>query len=396
MEENQMEYTTHQEVDLSEIGIGLYALSGVYGRKDVKHVKRMLKKAYEAGVTLFDTAQAYGNAESILGETVHSFREDIFIATKVGIREGFTPDLSESMVRTACEESLQRLQTAYIDLYQVHFHDMNTPVAETVGALNDLVAEGKIRYYGVGHLPQDTAETYCKKGNIFSILMELSAVSRRALTTMLPLCKMYKAAGIAFSTTGRGILTGRYDSSTTFEPGDIRTIDPLFQREQFESALRVTQACTAIATRLGKTPVQVALAWVLEQPGIVCALTGPSTVSHMEENCGGSGWSLPEEDCATLEALFKREDAWLEKQQVHTIHLILSEPLAPDFLQAFTDLVYALETSITAGIAPEEKIMPLFQELFGTRKNKDEKKMGEIQQKMQDLLDDAVQGAAHS
>jgi aryl-alcohol dehydrogenase-like predicted oxidoreductase len=390
-----MEYRTHKGEELSEIGVGLYALAGVYGEKDVKGFTKMLKDAHALGVTVFDTAEAYGDAESVLGETVGPYRDDIFIATKVGIREGLEPDLSETYVKAACDESLQKLQTGYIDLYQVHFDDPRTPVEETIAVLNDLVAEGKIRHYGVGHLPAEKVKKYCKKGNLFSILMELSAVSRRSLTTLLPLCRTYNTGGIAFSTTGRGILTGRFDTTSQFEPGDIRNIDPLFQREQLESALRITDTCRAIATRRERTPVQVALAWVLQQPGILCALTGPSSVPHLQENCGGSGWSLSGEDTAELEALLEREGTWVRTRQVQTIRLILSEPLSTDFSQGFKDLVYVMETSITTGLAPEDSIMPFFYELFETRKEKDQKKLSEIQENLKDLLDSFTGSGDH-
>ncbi|MBU7030969.1 MAG: aldo/keto reductase [Theionarchaea archaeon] len=381
-----MEYRTHKGIDLSEIGVGLYALAGVYGKKDVKGIKKMLTRAHELGITVFDTAEAYGNAESVLGETAAPFRDEIFIATKVGIREGTEPNLSEEYVKAACDDSLQRLQTEYIDLYQVHFDDPSTRVEETIGALNDLVAMGKIRHYGVGHLPEERVKRYCQKGNPFSILMELSAVSRRSLTTLLPLCRAYNTGGIAFSTTGRGILTGRFDKTPQFEPEDIRNIDPLFQREQFESALRIAHTCRTIAVLRGRTPVQVALAWVLEQPGIICALTGPSSIPHLKENCGGSGWSLPLEDMTELLALFEREDQWVRTRQTETIKSIVSSPLPRNFSEGFKDLLYVMETSITANIAPEEIITPFFHELIKTRKEKDQKKLREIQGNLKGLL----------
>jgi aryl-alcohol dehydrogenase-like predicted oxidoreductase len=381
-----MEYRTHDGVELSEIGVGLYALTGVYGKKDEQRFRKMLMKAYEEGVTFFDTAEAYGNAESVLGETVHSYRDDVVIATKVGMREGVEPNLSESSVRNACEDSLKRLNTDYIDLYQVHFDDPKTPVEETIGVLDDLIAEGKIRHYGVGHLPREKVEKYCKKGAIFSVLMELSAVSRRSLTTLLPLCRAHEAGGIAFSATGRGILTGRFNKTAHFEPGDIRNIDPLFQREHFESALRITDACRRIAKHHEKSTVQVALAWVLQQPGIICALTGPSSDSHLQENCGASGWSLSREDMRELETLFKREDAWMKVQQLHTIESILSEPLPTDLRKAFRDLLYVLETSVTAELTSEQEIMPLFHDLFSARKNEDHDLLAVLQETLTDVV----------
>ena len=133
--------------------MGTYSLSGVYGSKDIEKFRRMIKRAFKLGANFFDTAEGYGDAEKILGETVESFREEIIIATKVGIRKGFEPNLSRKYVLKACDRSLKRLKTDYIDLYQVHFNDPVTPIGEVVKTLEELVDMGKIRYYGIGHLP---------------------------------------------------------------------------------------------------------------------------------------------------------------------------------------------------------------------------------------------------
>ncbi|MBU7046968.1 MAG: aldo/keto reductase, partial [Theionarchaea archaeon] len=148
-----MEYRLCKGVEVSEVGVGCYSLAGVYGKKDVTIFKKMLERAFELGVNFFDTAEGYGNAERVLGETVKSYREDVLIATKVGVKEGVKPNLSDAYIRNACEESLTQLQTDYIDVYQVHFDDLETPVEETVNALDNLVDEGKILHYGLGHLP---------------------------------------------------------------------------------------------------------------------------------------------------------------------------------------------------------------------------------------------------
>ncbi|KYK33696.1 MAG: aldo/keto reductase [Theionarchaea archaeon] len=382
-----MEYRSHKGFDLSEIGIGCYALAGVYGKKDGEEFKRMLDRAYKMGVNFFDTAEGYGDAEGILGETVKPFREDVYIATKVGVKEGIEPNLSGEYIQRACEQSLERLGTDYIDLYQVHFDDPKTPVEETVHAFENLVNEGKIRHYGVGHLPVGKVETYCRKGHVFSVLMELSAVARRSRKELLPLCQKYKVGGIAFSTTGRGLLTGKFKGTPTFEPGDIRHMDPLFQRENFQSALRIVEKFEELGREYKKTPVQVAIAWVLSQPGIVCALTGPSTVAHLEENIGGSGWALSSEHGKELEELFKKEDEWLQKEQLSSIRSILSRELPQEFSKAFADLVYVLETSILLELVEEKEVLPVFYELFSMRKTPDTAQLESIQEKLKNILD---------
>lgn len=366
-----METRKHLDFSISEIGMGCYGLSGAYGTKDIEEYKRTLRRAYELGVNFFDAAEAYGDAEQVLGEVVKPFREEVIIATKVGAREGMKPNLSEAYVREACEGSLGRLGTEYVDLYQVHFDDPETPIEETVAALETLVKEGKIRHYGLGHLPAERVETYCQTGKVFSVLMEFCAVARGTYQQILPLQKEYNFGMIAFSVTGRGMLTGKIRAGHTFEPGDIRNMDPLFQRARFESGLRVAGKMAQVGERIGKTPAQVAIAWVLAQPGITCALTGPSTIAHLEENLGGSGWQLTPEDLTALETFMAEEDAWLGEEQRNTVHSLLTTPL-PDPQQAFVDLVYVIETAINLGMIEESEVLPVFYELFDLRQGLDE------------------------
>lgn len=384
-----MKYRKHKGFKVSEVGVGCYSLSGVYGGKDIEEFKRMIDRACELGVNFFDTAYTYGDAERILGEAVKPIRDDIYIATKIGVKQNIKPDLSRKYVKNVCEESLERLQTHYIDLYQVHFDDPNTPVKETVGALEELVDDGKIRQYGVGHLPLERVETYCEAGDIFSVLMELSAVARNSRKTLLPLCRRYDVGAIAFSTTGRGLLTGKIGKEPKFEPGDIRTVDPLFQRENFESGLRVAEKFAELGKQYGKTSVQVAIVWVLSHQEVICSLTGPSTIPHLEENLGGSGWRISSEDIEDLEVFFQNEDAWLVREQRASIKQILSSQIPKDQSQAFSDLIYAIETALAIGLTSEEEILPVFQELWGMRKTLDEDvlpKLTSIQHRLREKI----------
>lgn len=384
-----MKYRKQRDLRFSEVGVGTYSLSGVYGAKNIEEFKRMINRAFELGVNFFDTAEAYGNAEEILGEAVKAFREEIHIATKVGLREGYKPDLSREYIKKACVESLQRLQTDYIDLYQVHFNDPNTPIEETVSVLKELVDEEKIRYYGVCHLPKAVIEDYCKIGNPFSVLAELSAVARESHENLFPLYQKYNLGIIAFSTTGRGLLTGRFKANQKFEVEDIRSLDPLFQRERFRSGLRTAKKLAELGERYGKTSTQVAIAWVLAQLGVICALTGPSTIKHLEENIDGSGWGIPKEDLEELEAFFKREDEWLEQGQKVSVKRILSKPLQEP-QKAFVDLIYVIETGMSLHLISEEKVLPVFYELYGMKKKLNEKgiesKLEKIQVQLRNLI----------
>ncbi|MDI6860889.1 MAG: aldo/keto reductase [Caldisericia bacterium] len=364
-----MNYKEYKKFKISEIGIGTYSLSGVYGKKDLNEFKKMINRAYELGINFFDTAEAYGDAEKILGEFVKDFRKNIYIATKVGIKKGVIPNLKEDYILTACEESLKNLKTDYIDLYQIHFNDPYTPVEETVNALEKLKKEGKIREYGIGHLPMSIVEEYFKIGNVFSFLVELSAVVRESKRDLIPLSEKYNIGIIAFSTTGRGILTGKFNENKKFEPQDIRNFDPLFQYEKFESAIRIYNKFKELSKKYDKTPVQMAINWVLCQNKIITALIGPSNIEHLEEDIKASGFKISNDDLNELEIFFKKEDEWIKEEAKKRIYKILNEPLNLDFFKNFKDLVYVIEMSLILKLTEEKEILPIFQKLFGFLKN---------------------------
>jgi aryl-alcohol dehydrogenase-like predicted oxidoreductase len=361
-----MEYRLHKDEKISEIGWGGYALSGVYGKKDPDAFIGVIRRAYDLGVNFFDVADIYGPAEEILGRAVVPFRDQVWIATKMGWGAEGMPDCSFGHVRASCDKSLERLGTDYIDLYQIHFSDLKTPVEETVEALEKLKAEGKIRHYGVGHIQPERMEAYFNTGMIFSAMMEFSAVARGAQEKKLPLCQENSVAVIAFSPTGRGLLTDKIKSGHIFEEGDIRQIDPLFQRERFASGLKVAERFRILSQEYEKTPVQVAIAWVLAQPGVLCALTGPSTIPHLDENLGASGWALTSNDLEELDRFFNKEDRRLQREQKQSLRIILEDEMVSE--SAFTNLVYVFETLVENGWVTEQDIMPLFTQLYALRK----------------------------
>jgi aryl-alcohol dehydrogenase-like predicted oxidoreductase len=288
-------------------------------------------------------------------------------------------------VRLSCERSLRRLQTDFLDLYQIHFDDPNTPPEETVDALEGLRAEGKIRHYGVCHLPPVRLKTYLARGGLFSALVELSGAARSARRRVLPPCRAHDVAVLAHGVTGRGLLTGKIGPGHVFEEGDIRRIDPLFQRERFASGLRVAEAFRALGRRYSKTPVQVAIAWVLAQSGVVCALTGPSSIPHLEENVGAAGWTLDREDLAKLEELFKREDWRMQAEQSENVRAILKGRC--DREVAFADLVYVLESLADMHLAGEQQILTMFRRLWPLRGRQDAAALERMRTIQADLRD---------
>jgi len=381
-------YQTCDSWNLSRIGLGCYALSGAYGDVDSAGFERTIREAFDQGVNFFDTAEGYGSAEAFLGKALAPIRDEVYIATKLSGESG-SPDLSWPAVRQACDASLRRLGTDVIDLYQIHFDDPNTPVLETVSALDTLVAAGKIRRYGVSHLPVGRVQAYAETGGLFSILMELSPVARMAAQTLLPICVEHNLAGIAFSVTGRGILSGRYAAGHAFAEGDIRRMDPLFKRESFASAQRIRQFLARLGEAYQATPVQMGIAWVLAQPGVACALTGTTSSAHLAENLASSEIDLAGDHLAALERFFVEEDGRLATAQKETILRLLQTPLTSEAEEAFNDLVYVMETAAKLGMVAEDRVMPVFLELFALRKVLDEHalaQMAGIQQLLRDLL----------
>lgn len=357
----------HDGLEVGEIGVGVYGLSGAYGAKDRGEVARTLERAVELGVTLFDAAAAYGEAEAFLGGVLAPHGDRVRVATKVGLRDGRTPDLSPAWLRASCERSLAALRREAIDLYQVHFDDPATPPEAAVAALEALREEGKIRRWGLGHLSPDRLRAWLAAGRPFSVLMELSAAARDARQRLLPPVREAGAAAIAFSVTGRGLLTGAVGPDTRFAAADIRAIDPLFAPDGRASGLRVAAALAEIAGRHGRTPAQAAVAWALAQPGVLCALVGPSTVAHLEEDVAASGWDLDAGEIASLEAVLAREDAWLAGRQLANLRRILDAPVGEDAGAAFAELVQACESAVARGLVAEEALLPLFHELFALK-----------------------------
>ncbi len=367
---------------VSRVGIGCYSLSGAYGKKDTGEFRKMLEGAVEEGVTFFDTAETYGDeAERILGQTLKRVRNRVWISTKAGVKGKDKPDLSRNAVNESCENSLRSLATDYIDLYLVHFDDPRTSVEETVGALKDLVKEGKIRYYGVSHLPIRRIEEYCRVGNIFSIMGEFSAVSPQARENIFPLCQENDLGMIAFSVTGRGILTGRFDEERTFEAGDIRKLDPLFQRDRMKFALAISAKLKELSQELGITRAQLAISWVLSHPEVWVALTGPSTVSHMLENSQAADKSLSRDVIDEINEAIRKELTTLRQRQKESLKDLLETELSSDSSQALSDMLYAVETAVEAGQITEDQVMEKMMAIFSMR----DRNSGEFRERLESL-----------
>lgn len=349
------------------LGLGCYSLAGVYGPRDPQEFTRTLGRALDLGITLFDTADQYGNAEEILGRALATVRQRVVISTKVGLTEGAKTNLSAAHVKRSCEASLRRLSTDWIDIYYVHYDDPSTPVTETVSALADLRRAGKIRGWGVGHLPPSRVAEYVEAGGLSSMMMELSCVARDSYQALQPMAARSGAGITAFSVTGRGLLTGRIGPDHVFAVGDIRRVDPLFQRARFRSGLRVAGELARIGHQCGRTPVQVAIGWAQAQPQVTAILTGATRPEHLQENWEGAARPLAPESLAQLNAFLAQEGLRMEGERFRAIDDILGDAPVPDSAQALSDLVYVMEELILLGRAQEQAVMPIFRELWSLR-----------------------------
>ncbi len=344
-----------------QLGVGLYSLAGVYGTKDLAEVEKMLLQARELGVRYFDVADQYGPAEDFLGRVLKPYRSDLLFASKVGITPAGGRDCSYEYIQNVCRQSLKRLSTDYLDLYQVHFHDPNTPVEETVQSLEKLKKDGLIREYGLGHLPYEVVCKYLQVGDPRTLLLEISLVASRSYEKYRDLCSNGELELIAMGAAGRGLLTGKVMPGVEFEPQDIRNMDPLFHRSLSRSALRILAKVQEIALQYQKTPVQVALNWVLSLPKVSVVLMGPSSRLHLEENLGALGWEITQETREELECFLKQENKRALAERREDIKDILKNPLPEEKKKAFADIVYVLDGLVEMGRAEEKEIIPFFQ-----------------------------------
>lgn len=354
--------TRDGSLEVSEIGFGTYAVSGVYGAKDRIEFERAVRRALDLGVTLFDTAPTYGDAESMLGKVLGARRERVVISTKVAasLEDGFSCSF-ESVV-ASCERSLGNLRTDRIDLYQIHFDDGRTPAEEVIRAMERLKASGKIRCYGIGHVSYERAEDYLKKGHVTTLMGELSAAAPKYYRKMLPLLKKHGTGYVGFSLTGRSVLTGAATSRAEFAPDDLRQMDALFEGEKLKSALRIKDRFADLGRQVGATPAQMAIRWALAQGGVVTGLVGPSTVTHLEEDAAASDLAVPPEIERELEACVASEEPRLRDALRAEIASIVSRPFTQG--QQIPRLAYALEGLAELDLAPEAELIGHFQRLI--------------------------------
>jgi aryl-alcohol dehydrogenase-like predicted oxidoreductase len=300
-----------RDLEVGRIGLGAMGMSHAYtgaGTDDEQSI-RTIHRAMELGVTLIDTAEVYGpyTNEELVGRALKDRRDQAVLATKFGLishtgRPG-GPDSSPASIRAAVEGSLKRLDTDRIDLYYQHRVDPDTPIEETVGALAELVAEGKIRHLGLSEAGPETIRRAHAVHPITAVQSEYSLFTRDPEARVLPVLRELNIGFVPFSPLGRGFLTGTIRSTEQFDSSDFRADNPRFSGENFEHNLHLADQVAAVAAEIGATPGQVALAWLLAQGTDIAPIPGTRRVERVEENTAADAVELSEEQLTRLSAL---------------------------------------------------------------------------------------------
>ncbi|MFD7476123.1 aldo/keto reductase [Streptomyces sp. NPDC059837] len=297
-----MKHVSLGGLDVSRIGLGAMTMAGTYttggGLDDAESI-RTIHRALDLGVTHIDTAEIYGplHSEEIVGKAIKGRRDDVVVATKFGLvsHAGGGPgiiDSSPGNVKAAVEGSLLRLGTDHIDLYYQHRVDPNTPIEETVGALAELAAEGKVRHIGLSEAGPETIRRAHAVHPVAALQTEYSLWTRDVEAEILPLLRELGIGFVPYSPLGHGLLTGQIRTVDDFTDDDWRKTNPRFTGENFQRNLRIVDEVQAIGTEIGATPAQTALAWLLTRGDDIAPIPGTRRVARVEENTAADAIEL--------------------------------------------------------------------------------------------------------
>jgi aryl-alcohol dehydrogenase-like predicted oxidoreductase len=297
-----MKHVSLGGLDVSRIGLGAMTMAGMYttggGLDDAESI-RTIHRALDLGVTHIDTAEIYGpfHSEELVGKAIKDRRDQVVVATKFGLvsHSGGGPGVTDSSpanVRAAVEGSLTRLGTDHIDLYYQHRVDPNTPIEETVGALAELVSQGKVRHIGLSEAAPETIRRAHAVHPLAALQTEYSLWTRDPEAELLPQLRQLGIGFVPYSPLGHGFLTGQIRTAHDIPDDDWRKSNPRFTGENFQRNLRIVDEVQAIATEAGATPAQIALAWLLAQGDDVAPIPGTRRVARVEENTAADGIEL--------------------------------------------------------------------------------------------------------
>jgi hypothetical protein len=321
------------DVKASALGFGCWEIGGTYGRIDEAQFGRAVAQAIDSGITCFDTAEAYGMglSEEALARALGPHRNDVVITTKFGVGYEEMPnrrDSSRQRILASIDNSLRRLRTDRVDIYLVHWPDPNTPLDETVQALDDIVRQGKVRYIGVSNFRLAQIEAWMRLRRIDVVQYAWNLFDRRMQAEIFPYCAAQQIAVMAYGSLAYGMLSGAFHAGMSFDEDDWRSrggnlgslnlFRTLFGPAHFPRNLAAVEELKPLAAKYGKSLPQLALRWTLSNPVVGTALVGFRAPAEVSENLGALGWEISNADMAEIDAIFARHDAvtvppgWLE------------------------------------------------------------------------------------